>query len=92
MKKLRKSIIFSIGLGVLSIVAIVISHLALTDIGHGEGDLTLEWQALQVAFAVIILFHISAFITLFRVLKYTKSSANTLTDSQSNPKRQTVER
>jgi uncharacterized membrane protein len=56
-------------LGILSLVAVVLSHLALTDIRHGEQDLTLEWRALQAAFATIIVFQVSALATLRRVLR-----------------------
>jgi hypothetical protein len=49
------------GLGVASIVALGFSHLALTDIGHGEGDLTLEWTVLRIAALVFIAFILSTF-------------------------------
>ena len=42
MQELRTITRLTIGLGVVSVVAILASHLALTDIWHGEGDLTLE--------------------------------------------------
>jgi hypothetical protein len=38
--------------------------LALTDIYHGETDLSLEWGVLQIAFGVIVAFHVAAFISL----------------------------
>lgn len=56
----------TLALGVLSIVAIGMCHLALTDIYHGESDLTLEWRILQIGFATILLFHASAFYTLLK--------------------------
>jgi hypothetical protein len=52
------------GLGVLSVVAVVVSHLALTDIRHGKQDVALEWAALRTAFAAIVVFQISALVTL----------------------------
>ena len=44
--------------GVASAVAMVLAMLALTDIAHDEGDLTLEWRALQFAFVVMGAFHV----------------------------------
>lgn len=55
----------SFGLGVVSMVAVAVSHLALTDIAHGAGG-PAEWRALQVSFALIVLFHVSALATLWR--------------------------
>lgn len=53
-------------LGVLSTVALVVSFLALTDIAHGEVDLTLEWSVLRVCALVIVLFHFAAMTMLLR--------------------------
>ncbi len=73
MDRHMKSARFSIVLGLLSVLAVVASHLALTDISHGEGDLSLEWTVLRISFAVIVAFHISALITLVRLYRYTAS-------------------
>ena len=59
----------SFRLGILSLFAVVLSHMALTDISHGEQDLTLEWRALQMAFGAIIVFQFSALAALRRVLR-----------------------
>lgn len=59
----------SFGLGILSILAVVASHLALTDIWHAEGDLSLEWNVLQVSITVIGFFQVFALITIGRFLK-----------------------
>jgi hypothetical protein len=56
-------------LGGISILAVVVSFLALTDIGHGESDLSLEWGVLRAAFLVIVLFQVSALVTLGRVFQ-----------------------
>ena len=53
---------------VLSVVAVVVSHLALTDISHGAGG-SAEWQALQVSFALIIAFQLSALVTLWGIIR-----------------------
>jgi hypothetical protein len=52
------------GLGILSSLAIVLSHLALTDIGHAEGDLSLEWGVLRVSALVLAAFIVSTFVML----------------------------
>lgn len=57
-----------IGLGLLSLLAVGVSHLALTDIRHAEGDLTLEWNVLRGCFAVILCFQVRALVILRRVL------------------------
>jgi hypothetical protein len=55
-------------LGVLSVLAVAASHLALTDISHGQGG-TAEWRALQVSFIVIVAFQVSALVTLWRLMR-----------------------
>ena len=56
-------------LGVVSLAAVAVSHLALTDIYHGEQDVTLEWTALRVCFGVIVAFHIYTLATLRRFVR-----------------------
>jgi hypothetical protein len=41
----------------LSLVALVASVLALTDISHGEADVTLEWNVVRVAFVIMLASH-----------------------------------
>lgn len=72
MTQLRRAVQLSLLLGGLSILAMVVSGLALTDIGHGEADLTLEWGVLRAALLVIVLFQISALVTLGRVVRVLK--------------------
>jgi hypothetical protein len=47
-------------LGLFSVFAIVLAFLALTDISHGEADVTLEWNIVRLSFVVIITFHVVA--------------------------------
>lgn len=56
-------------LGLLSTLALGVAHLALTDIYHAEGDLTLEWNTLRACFAVILVFQVYAILTLRRVVR-----------------------
>ena len=69
MRPLRRAVQLSMVLGGISILAVVVSLLALADIGHGESDLSLEWGMLRAAFLVIVLFQVSALITLGRVFQ-----------------------
>jgi hypothetical protein len=59
----------SIVLGVGSILAVLVSHLALTDIYHGGEDLTVEWNVLRVCFGVIIAFQVAGLLTLRRFVR-----------------------
>ncbi len=59
----------SLFLGVASLLAVLVSHLALTDIYHGETDTSLEWGVLQVCAVIILAFQISAVVTLWRFLR-----------------------
>jgi len=52
------------GLGIASLIALALSHLALTDIWHAEGDLTLEWNVLRVSALVFTAFILSTFASL----------------------------
>ncbi len=66
----RKTTAFTLALGVASTLVLLFSHLALTDIWHGEGDLWLEWMILQIGASVIIAFHLATFVTLRRVRRF----------------------
>ena len=59
----------SIELGVLGLTAALISLLALTDIYHGEADLSQEWNALRVCFAIMVASQIISLATLRRVAR-----------------------
>jgi len=68
MVKKRQAVIAFV-LGVASLVAVFISHLALTDIYHGENDLSQEWMVLRICFAVIFIFQVFALVTFWRVIR-----------------------
>ncbi len=59
----------SLMLGVVSLVAVGVSHLALTDIAHGEPDLTQEWNVVRAAVVSIVAFQFAALATLWRLLR-----------------------
>ncbi len=69
MRTLRTQIRIAMLLGGLSLVAGLASHLALTDIHHGEPDLSLEWNVLRACAVVFLAFIGSALFTLGRTLK-----------------------
>jgi len=58
MKKANRLLVVSVVFGVLSFGLFVFERLALTDIYHGEPDLSLEWNIVSVSFLPILLFHI----------------------------------
>jgi hypothetical protein len=66
---------FALGLGGASLVAILVAHLALTDIRHGEADMTLEWNVLRGGFAVIISFHVAALLAIGRAMRQATGAA-----------------
>lgn len=68
MATIKAAVRLSFVLGLFSLLAVGISHLALTDISHGAGG-TAEWRALQVSSVVIIAFQVSALMTLWQIMK-----------------------
>ncbi len=48
----------TIVVGLLSLVSFVFERLALTDIFHGEPDLSLEWTIVNAALIPLVVFHI----------------------------------
>jgi hypothetical protein len=69
MGKLKTQIRVTIALGVLSLLAVLITHLSLTDIYHGEADVTLEWNAVRICALVLLVFIGMALFTLRRALR-----------------------
>lgn len=70
MKKLRIWATVSLTLGILAMVVLLIAVAALTDIFHGQEDLTLEWTFLRLAFGVIFFLIVATFIFTTLVLKH----------------------
>ena len=66
--RIDKWIRLSLGLGMLALPAVVASHLALTDIYHADGDVSLEWNVLRLCFALIVAAQVAALVTLTQVL------------------------
>ena len=69
MINLKTQIRVTMVLGGLSLLAGVATHLALTDIYHGEADVTLEWSIVRVCALVLLVFISMALFTLRRTLR-----------------------
>jgi uncharacterized protein YqhQ len=73
MNKLGISAKVTAGMGVLFILALIFSFLALTDIWHDiEPNLNLEWNVVRVSFLIESLFFISVAVTLAQVFRYSR--------------------
>ncbi|MBL8103797.1 MAG: hypothetical protein JNM02_14790 [Anaerolineales bacterium] len=69
MFQIKNQIRATMALGILSIFAGILGHLALTDIYHSERDLTLEWSVLQAGAFIIFAFVVSSLLVLRKALK-----------------------
>jgi len=67
--ELKNQIRVTMILGILSLIAVLLGHLALTDIYHAESDLTLEWNMLRVFASIFLIFIGYTLLTLRRILK-----------------------
>jgi uncharacterized membrane protein len=68
MRKLRISATVTMILGFLSLIALILMYLALSDIAK-EPDTVLEWKVVQFCWITILLFIISTFFTVGYVIK-----------------------
>ena len=62
-------------LGIFALLALVASHLALTDISRGEEDLTNEWAIVQVSFVLIAAFAGATCSLLLRVCRFARGAS-----------------
>jgi len=69
MSNLKTQIRVTIVLGALSLLGVLITHLALTDIYHGEADVTLEWNVVRICALELLVFIGMALFTLRRALR-----------------------
>ena len=68
MNKLRISATVTSIFGFLSLIALIVMFLALSDISK-EPDTSLEWKVVQVSWIIILIFIISVFFTMGYLLK-----------------------
>ena len=69
MSNLKTQMRWTMALAVLSLIAGIFAHLALTDIYHGEGDLSLEWNVLRASALVLLIFIGWTLATMRKVMK-----------------------
>jgi hypothetical protein len=72
MERITRLLISSIVLGVISACFFVLERLAMTDIFHGEPDLTLEWNIVSVSFLPILVFHLVSIVAAALALRQVK--------------------
>jgi uncharacterized protein YhhL (DUF1145 family) len=81
MNTLKISALISIVLGILSVLAMGLALLALTDVVHvHEPSLFTKWNVLRICIAVFGVFHLSAlatFVALFRFIKHERRITGT---------------
>ena len=73
MKHLRIAANVTLFLGIISVFALILLYLALTDIGHNEPDATLEWYVAGICMIFLVIFTFSVFVTLALLFKNLKS-------------------
>lgn len=66
---LKKQAGLALALIIVSLLAVLVSHLALTEIYRGQGDLRREWNVLRFCLAAIVTVQVFAVATFWRVIK-----------------------
>jgi len=69
MKNPRTLLRVAVVAGLLSTAAFILGRLAMTDIFHGEPDLTLEWNVVSATFLPVLLFHVLALVAMLAALR-----------------------
>ena len=64
----RRNLWICLVLGIASVLALVVAYAAITDIVHGESDISNEIIALRLSLSIIFIFTIFTGITLVRIL------------------------
>jgi hypothetical protein len=62
-------------LGVVSLGFFVLERLAMTDIFHGEPNLTFEWNIVSISFLPILVFHLVSVVAAIAALRRVGRSA-----------------
>ena len=65
---LKRQLYLSASLCMIALMSLFFSHLALTDIAHGESGLTAEWNMVRVSFLLIATTQLAALFTFRRAL------------------------
>jgi len=61
--------IATISLGFLSLIAMVLSHLALVDIAHGGENVSLEWAIVQISASILFVYICLSLFCLWKIQK-----------------------
>ncbi len=69
MRNLKTQIRLTMALGAFALLASLMTHLALTDIYHGETDVSLEWSIVRLSAMVMLVFIGMALYTLGQALR-----------------------
>jgi hypothetical protein len=81
MLKLKISSVITILLGAVSLLWIIYDYIALTNAVYEYGKNLLEsWRIVSIGFIPIILFHISAFVTIYFLFGFLKKQKEILKD------------
>ncbi len=81
MKNLKRLLLATALLGLVSLLAFILGRLAMTDIFHGESDLTLEWNVVSATFLPVLVFHLLTVFVAFYVLRRLRSMERPEVDS-----------
>lgn len=73
MTRPQKLLVASFVAGLLSTGLFILERLALTDIFHGEPDLSLEWNVVSLTFLPILGFHVLSLVASGVALRATRS-------------------
>jgi hypothetical protein len=83
--KLKISALFTVVLGIISLVWIFYDYLALADIAYrhgGEVELMTKQRMVTIGFIPIILFHFAFFLTMYFLLDYFRQHKQLLLDNK----------
>ena len=79
MFKLKLSAIITILIGIVSLLWTIYDYIALTNAVYKYGDNLIDWwRMVSIGFIPIILFHISAFVTIYFLFGYLKKQKEVL--------------
>jgi hypothetical protein len=69
-----RQVAVAFAMGVLTLIAVFVSHAALVNIHRGAGDLAMEWRTLRFCFALVVAFQFFILATLLRVIRRGRAS------------------
>jgi len=75
MRNVHRLLVASVAFGLLSLGLFILGRLAITDIFHGESDLTLEWRVVSISCLPILFFHVFSVVASLSALRFIKGNA-----------------